>query len=299
MADTNLTTSDNLVALSIDFVNSFSNSVQGLLNVLQGVRPIPMASGVSIKTYKTTVTKATQRTVGEGEEIPLTKVSRKLDKTYTLNFTDKIRKATPMEAIYVAGATQAIHDTDAEILNIAQNNAKSDLFNALSSKATTKITSAGFQQAVADALGKLTVVAESKQGGGQTVVFVNPIDLYSWLGNQQITVQSDFGLQYIKNFLNANTVIMSGDVTQGHVYATYVNNIKFYYLNLNSEPGSLMGYTTDPTGLIGIKHYRTDTSDSYDTNVVGGWLVIPEYTDFIVDSDFSAAPKAAGSGLGK
>lgn len=288
MADANLVSSDDLVALSVDFVNSFSNSVQGLMNILSGVRPVPMTAGSLVKTYKTTVTKATSRTVAEGEQIPLTKVSRKVDKSYTIGFTDKIRKAVPAEAIQSAGAVQAIHDTDQEVLNIAQSNAKADLFNALAAKSTTKITSKGFQQAVADALGKLSVVAESKQGGGQTVVFVNPIDLYGFLGNQQITVQSDFGLQYVKNFLNANTVIMSGDVEQGHVYATYVNNIKFYYISMNGDAGKLLGYTTDPTGLIGIKHYTGDESAIYETNVMGGWVIIPEYTDFIIDDTFTA-----------
>lgn len=288
MADENLVQSTDLKALSIDFVNSFTNGVQSLLNVLQGVQRIPMANGSTINTYKTTTTKAAQRTVGEGEEIPLTKVSRKKDKAYVLNLTDKLRKETSFEAIQAAGLDLAVSQTDQQLVQIAQKNAKEDLFNALDSNATTKITAAGFQQAVSQALGKLAGIFEDLDGAGQTVVFVNPDDFYSWLGNQQIVTQSAFGLTYIKNFLNAGTVILSSHVKAGHVYATVNNNIKFYYIDVNGQAGQAFHMTSDNTGLIGISHEYYQKSLSYDTVVVGGWLIVPELTDGIVNATISA-----------
>lgn len=297
MADTNLVTSNDLKALSIDFVNNFSNSVSGLMNVLQGVQLRPMSAGSTIKTYKTTVTKAAQRTVGEGEEIPLTKVARKEDKDYTLALTDKLRKETSYEAIQTAGSALAIQYTDQELLNIAQKNAKADLFDALKSKATTKITAGGFQQAVSKALGKLTALFEDLDGAGSTVVFVNPDDFYDYLGNQQITVQNQFGLSYIKNFLNAGTIIMSASVPTGHVYATVNNNIKFYYIPQSGAAGAAFGMQTDSTGLIGITHSEDKVRMVFDSVVVGGWLILPELSDGIVDATVQA-PSTSLAGKG-
>ena len=288
MADTNLVTTDDLTALSVDFVNQFTNGVHGLLNALQGVRLQPMSAGSQIKTYKTTTTKAAQRTVAEGEEIPLTKISRKEDKKYTLSLTDNLRKSTTYEAVQSDGLDQAVTYTDSQLLGIVQKNAKADLFSALDSNAATKITASNFQQAVSKALGKLTGIFEDLDGAGSTVVFVNPDDFYSWLGSQQITVQNQFGLSYVKNFLNAGTVIMSANVQAGHVYATVNNNIRFYYVPANSAAGNLFNMQSDSTGLIGVTHQANDTNLTYDTIAVGGWLILPELTTGIVNATISA-----------
>lgn len=302
MADTNLVTSNDLKALSIDFVNNFSNGVSGLLNALQGVQLRPMSQGSQIKTYKTTVTKATSRTVKEGEEIPLTKIARKEDQVYTLQLTDKLRKETSFEAIQSAGSALAIQYTDQQLLGIAEKNAKQDLFDALDAKAATKVNAGGFQQAVSKALGKLTGIFEDLDGAGQTVIFANPDDFYDYLGNQQITTQNAFGLTYIKNFLNAGTIILSANVKAGHVYATVNNNIKFYYISVSGVAGNAFDMQSDSTGLIGITHQKNDSTLTYDSVAVGGWLILPELTTGIVNVtiDVADAGKATGTaGAGK
>ena len=57
MAETNLTTSTDLVAQSIDFVEQFSGGIQTLLNALGVIRMQPMTTGSQIKIYKSEVTK--------------------------------------------------------------------------------------------------------------------------------------------------------------------------------------------------------------------------------------------------
>lgn len=300
MADTNLVTTDDLTALSVDFVNNFSTSIQDLMNVLSGVYPQAMPQGAQIKVYKKAVTKPTTRTVGEGEKINNIDASYKVDKTYTLAITDKLRKSTTFEAIQLAGAQRAIHDTDALVINQAQNNAKSDLYDALDSKANSTASGATFQAAVANALGKLISVAGDHFGGGDIVVFANPVDVYAWLGNQTISVQNTFGLQYVKNFLGANTVIMSPSVKAGHVYATYVKNIHFYYIDMNGQAGQLFHATTDASGLIGIMHDEDTSNLTYNTTAVGGWLILPEFAEYIVNSTISAtASQPVTTGTGK
>ena len=83
MAETNLTTSTDLVAQSIDFVEQFSGGIQTLLNALGVIRMQPMTTGSQIKIYKSEVTKV-DGNVAEGEVIPLSKVTRKLANNLTL-----------------------------------------------------------------------------------------------------------------------------------------------------------------------------------------------------------------------
>ena len=67
MADQNLITSQDLAAASIDFVDQFTDGINGLMKALQGVRLVPMANGSSIQTYKKTETEARseERRVGK------------------------------------------------------------------------------------------------------------------------------------------------------------------------------------------------------------------------------------------
>ena len=60
--DNNVITSADLVAQSIDFVEQFSDNVNTLLTAMGRVRLHPMANGSVIKTYKTDVTEAANRT---------------------------------------------------------------------------------------------------------------------------------------------------------------------------------------------------------------------------------------------
>lgn len=290
MADENLVTTQDLVAQSIDFVEQFSDSVNGLLTALQGVRKVPMANGSVVKTYKTTVKPASSSTVAEGEVIPLTKVTRKVDQNYTLTLTDKLRKVTTFEAIQQSGFTRAVSDTDAKLLNTARKDVKSGLFKALDTNAATKVTGAkNLQQAISKGLGKVTGIFEDLDGAGSTVAFVNPDDFYNWLGNQQISVQNTFGFMYLKNFLNVDTVILTTGVSAGTVYVTVNNNLNLYYVDMNGQAGNALGLTTEQSGLIGVKHSVLDDSLSYQTVAAGGWLFIPENSTGIVKVSIDAA----------
>ena len=152
MTETNLTTSTDLVAQSIDFVEQFSGGIQTLLNALGVIRMQPMTTGSQIKIYKSEVTKV-DGNVAEGEVIPLSKVTRKLANTLTLGFK-KYRKVTTIEAIQSAGgATPAIVDTDNKLLREIQKDVKKDLFDYITKSDANKTTASGdnFQKALAAA----------------------------------------------------------------------------------------------------------------------------------------------------
>lgn len=287
MADTNLTTSADLVAQSIDFTEQFTQGIQTLLNALGVVRMQPMTSGSQIKIYKSEVTKV-DGTVGEGEVIPLSKVTRKLADTLTLAFK-KYRKQTSIEAIQSAGGvTPAISDTDNKLLREIQKDVKADLFDYITKSNASKTTASGadFQKAMAAALGQLAVKWEDYDT--QTVAFANPLDLYGWLGNQTISVQSAFGLQYIQNFLGFNTIILTNEVKQGTIAATVADNINYYYAPISSV-GSLFNMTSDETGLIGVTHDAVNNNLTYETVVTMASVLTTERLDGIVLSTISGS----------
>lgn len=285
--DKNTVTSADLVAQSIDFVEQFSDNVSTLLKAMGNVRMHPMANGTLIQTYKKEVTPADNRTVDEGEVIPLTKVKRTKGDQYELKLTDKLRKTTTFEAIQKDGFDQAVAYTDTQLLGVAQKNAKKDLFNALTTSGTTSVEGTGLQPAISTGLGKLAALFEDTDNVGKTIAYINPDDLYGYLGNAQITTQTAFGLKYLQNYLNVDVVFMSASIPKGKVVMTVDNNMNFYYVDMRGEAGRTFGMKVDETGLIGVTHKQTQESLSYDTIAAGGWLLIPERTDGIVTSTIS------------
>ena len=285
--DKNTVTSADLVAQSIDFVEQFSDNVSTLLKAMGNVRMHPMANGTLIQTYKKEVTPADNRTVDEGEVIPLTKVKRTKGDQYELKLTDKLRKTTTFEAIQKDGFDQAVAYTDTQLLGVAQKNAKKDLFNALTTSGTTSTEGTGLQPAISKGLGKLATLFEDTDNVGKTIAYINPNDLYGYLGNAQITTQTAFGLKYLQNYLNVDVVFMSASIPEGKVVMTVDSNMNFYYVDMRGEAGRTFGMKVDETGLIGVTHKQTQESLSYDTIAAGGWLLIPERTDGIVSSTIS------------
>ena len=247
-----------------------------------------MANGTLIQTYKTDTTAASDRTVGEGEVIPLTKIKRAKGKQYELKLTDKLRKTTTFEAIQKDGFDQAVTYTDSKLLSIAQKNAKKDMFDALTSKGTTTTKGTGLQPAISAGLGKLATLFEDTDGVGTTIAYVNPNDLYKYLGNAQITTQTVFGLKYLQSYLNVDVVFMTAAIPEGKVVMTVDNNMNFYYVDMRGEAGRAFNMKVDQTGLIGATHKQTPESLSYDTIAAGGWLLLPERTDGIVTSTIEA-----------
>lgn len=286
MAETNLTTQADLVAQSIDFTEQFTQGIQTLLNALGVVRMQSMTSGSQIKIYKSEVTKV-DGNVAEGELIPLSKVTRKLANTLTLSFK-KYRKQTTIEAIQSAGGiTPAIVDTDNKLMREIQKDVKADLFGYITKAdaAKTKAEGADFQKAMAAALGQLAVKWEDYDT--QTVAFANPLDLYGWLGNQVINVQSTFGLQYLKNFLGFNTIILTDAVPAGTIAATVADNINYFYAPISSV-GALFNMTSDETGLIGVTHDAVNNNLTYETVVTMANVLTTERLDGIVLSSIKA-----------
>lgn len=278
MADANLITQADLKAQSIDFVEQFQDNVNKLLQILGVTRKIPMQVGSTIKVYKTTKTLA-NGTVGEGETIPLSKVTRKEDHTEALAFK-KYRKQTTAEAIQSSGFDNAVNYTDTQLLQEVQKNIKKDLVTELvSGKSATNATGANFKLALAHALGQLAVKWEDDDI--TSVAFVNPLDFYDYLGNADITVQNAFGLQYIQNFLGVNVIILSAVVPQGKIAVTAADNIVFAYAPVSGQLG-VFNLVSDQTGFIGVSHEVKQDNATYVTMALLANVLFAERLDGIV-----------------
>ena len=278
-APENTTLQANLIAQSIDFTNQFNGSIKKLREILGITRLTPMSVGNQIKIYKSTVTKA-DGTVGEGEVIPLSKVEKKLAETLTLEYK-KYRKTVTAEAIQASGFTAAVSDTDTKLLKEIQKDIKSDLFGFVTGTAgVTTATGTSFQSAVGKTLGQLAVKWEDDDI--QSVLFVNPLDFYDYLGGQQLTIQTVFGMQYLQGFMGFNTVIISAMIPQGKMFATAVNNLNLAYANVNGNLSTAFNFTADETGLVGITHNPVNDSLVYQSVIMDGMKLFPERLDGII-----------------
>lgn len=285
MATENITTSTDLIAQSIDFTEQFTGSISTLLQALNVTRMQPMAVGSQIKIYKSEVTKANGN-VAEGEVIPLSKVTRKLADTKELAYK-KYRKQTTAEAIQSAGFNAAVNDTDSKLLRSIQGDIKKDFFDFVQT-GTTKTSGDTFQKAIAQALGQLAIKWEDDDV--QSVLFANPFDFYTYLGDSNITTQTAFGLTYIQNYLGFNTIILTGAVKQGTIAATASQNLNYAYAALNGNLNQAFNLTTDETGLIGVVHNSVTENASYETLALTSGVLFPERLDGIVVANIGATP---------
>lgn len=237
-------------ATAIEFVNKFNNEVEKLMEILGVTRRIPMTVGDQIKTYKTVVG-ATDSNVEEGATIPLTKVEYKVDKTYELEYKKKRAEITA-ELIQRVGLEDALVRVDTNLTKEIQKDIRTDLLDFIKTpKQKAKVET--LKGALAKAWGELKIAFGDD--AIETVAFVNPLDISDHLEQNNLTLQTEFGLSYLKNFVGINTVIVTGLIPQGEVYATASDNIVQAYAKINGgELGKAFNLTTDKTGLIGIGH---------------------------------------------
>ena len=136
------------------------------------------------------------------------------------------------------------------------------------------------------------------------VGFANIMDVYKYIGAAYITIQNQFGFQYLKDFLGFNTIFLLSDdeIAPGKFIATPVDNIVLYYVDPAASDFTRAGlsYTTDgETNLIGFHtegNYHTAVSESF---AIMGMTLFAEYIDAIAVIGFTGpavTPPAAAEG---
>lgn len=288
-AKTNLTTSAQFStsAREVDFVTRFSDNWDALRDIMGIMRPIRKAPGTKLVSYKASVDGTLAGgTVAEGEEIPFTKMKVE-PVAYGDIDVDKYAKSVTIESVNKYGAEVAVEKTDDAFLVALQNNVLTKFYTFLAT-GTLEVTGATtWQKALALAKGKvLDKFAGMDKDVTEVVGFANIMDFYEYLGDKEITTQTQFGLTYVKDFLGYSTLFLLPDkyIASNKVIATPVENIDLYYIDPADSDFAKMGlvYTVKgETNLIGVHvegDYSRATGDMY---AIMGMKLWAEYLDGI------------------
>ncbi|MCK4025911.1 phage capsid protein [Streptococcus iners] len=293
MAETNLTKMNDLGEIkTIDFVEKFSTNIKELLQLLGVTRMLPLSSDMKIQTYKWDVVEKTDA-VGEGEDIPLSKVTRKKAKEFTVEWF-KRRRAVSAEAIARHGASRAIDEADLKLMRNIQNGIKKQFVTFLGAN-PTRIESTSLQKALAASWGKAATFEEFD--GAPLVSLVNPLDVADYLGDTKVLADASntFGMTLLKNFLGTENVIVLNAIPQGKVYTTAVENLVWAYLNVNSSDlGNLFADYTDETGFIAASRDRQLKNLTFESVFFGANTLFAEIPEGVIEATIQAAAPGVG-----
>lgn len=268
----------------LDFVTRFSRNWDALREIMGIMRPIKKQPGTRLVSYNTTVTLA-NGTVAEGDEIPYS-TATVVPVSYGDVEIEKYARAITIEAVDKYGAEIAIEKTDDEFLVELQNKVLTKFYTFLKTGSLVSGTDT-FKAALAVAQGNVREKFASMDRDVTKIIgFVNILDVYDYLATADITVQTTFGLNYVKSFMGYETLFLLPDkyISKGTVIAVPSENINLYYIDpSDSQYGKLgLNYAVDgETNLIGFHEqgkYSNALGESY---AIMGLTLWAEYLDGI------------------
>lgn len=280
---------DTVTAREIDFVTRFNDNWEALRNILGIMRPIRKTPGTQLVSYNAKVT-LESGDVAAGAVIPYSKAT--ITKTKKDNLAiKKYAKAVPIEDVDKYGAEIAVEKSDDAFLTELQNVVLGDFYTFLNTGSLTG-EAATWQAALAKAQGEvLNKFAGMAKDVTSVVGFANILDAYDYLGAANITVQTQFGINYIENFMGYSTLFLlpatvSGKtaIARNTVIATPSENIDLYYADPDDSEFARLGlnYTVQgETNLIGFHaqgNYTTAVGESF---AIMGMKLWAEYLDGI------------------
>ena len=290
----------NVTAREVDFVTRFANNWDALRNIIGISRPIRKAPGTSLISYTASVT-LERGSVDPGEVIPYSKSTIVQSSKSDLNI-EKYAKAVPIEDVNKYGAAIAVEKSDDAFLTALQNVVLGKFYTFLNGADDLTGEADTWQAALAKAHGLvLNKFAGMQKDVTEVVGFANILDAHDYLGTAPITMQTAFGLTYIKDFLGYSTLFLlpSAKIAQGTVIATPVENIDLYYIDPGDSEFARLGlnYTTQgETNLIGFHaqgNYNTAVGESY---ALMGMALWAEYEDGIANVTFGAEGATGATG---
>lgn len=289
----------NVNARELDFVTRFGNNWDALQNIIGISRPIRKNPGTKLVSYTADVT-LESGSVDPGEVIPYSKAT--IVETAKTDLTiEKYAKAVPIEDVEKYGAAIAVEKSDDAFLTKLQNVVLGKFYTFLNTGSLTG-TAATWQMALAKAKGEvLNKFATIQKDVTEVVGFANILDFYDYLGAAQITVQTQFGLSYVKDFMGYSTLFLlpAAQIARNKVLATPVENIDLYYVDPGDSEFARLGldYTTQgETNLIGFHaqgNYSTAVGESY---ALMGMTLWAEYLDGIANITVGAEGATGATG---
>jgi len=288
----------SVTAREVDFVTRFNDNWDALRNIMGIMRPIRKAPGTSLISYTADVA-LEDGDVGAGEVIPYSKATITQATKDDLSIK-KYAKAVPIEDVDKYGAEIAVEKSDDAFLTKLQNVVLGNFYTFLNTGSLTG-TAATWQAALAKAQGEvLNKFAGMAKDVTSVVGFANILDAYDYLGAADISVQTQFGLNYVKNFMGYSTLFLLPTTVSGNnaiarntVIATPVENIDLYYADPGDSEFARLGlnYTVQgETNLIGFHaqgNYSTAVGESY---AIMGMKLWAEYLDGIAKITVTPAP---------
>lgn len=277
---------NEVAARELDFVTRFNDNWDALRNVLGIMRPIRKAPGTTLVSYKAEVT-LEDGNVEAGHVIPYSKSEiTKVGKSEPIK-VEKFAKAVPIEDVEQYGANIAVEKSDDAFLSRLQNKVLTKFYTFLTSADDLTDTATTWQAALAKAQGAvLNKFATMQKDVTAIVGFANILDAYEYLGAAEISVQTQFGLTYVKDFLGYSTLILLPEkfIPRNTVLATPVENMDLYYIDPADSEFAKLGlkYTAlGETALIGFHaqgNYNTAVGESF---AIMGMSLWAEYLDGI------------------
>lgn len=269
----------------IDFVTRFGNNWDHLREILGITRPIKKVNGAVLRSKKARIS-LQSGSVNEAATIPFSEAF--VDEVpYAEMTVEKYAKSVTLEAIKDHGYDAAVGMTDDAFLYELQNRVTGKFYTYLKTGELTNIQTS-FKAALAMAKGLVVNKFKAMHRNVTNVVgFVNVLDVYEWLAGQNTyNVESKFGFEYLKNFMGYSTIFLcaDGEIPQGTVIATPVENIVNYYVDPSDSDFARAGlsYAVDGiTNMIGfhtVGNYSNATSEAY---AILGLILFAEYLDGI------------------
>lgn len=289
-AITNTTTTAQFSGVSIkeiDFIERFQSNWNALIEILGIMRPIRKAPGTKLVSSRATIT-LQNGTVEEGAEVPLS-LATVVPVAYEDLALLKYRKAVTAEAVTKYGAAVAVQKTDDALLNELQGNVLDDFYTFAQEGYLTGAYST-FQMAVSMAVSLVKdKFKKMRRDYSNIVAFVNTLDVGQYLGGANISLQTMNGIEYLKNFLGAETCIVTSEIPSGHVLAIPADNIVLYYIDPSDADYKELGldYTTGngETNLIGIHKEGNYGRVMGETHALMGMKLWAEYIDGMANVD--------------
>lgn len=285
MAGVTVTTDFTVEARINDFVTSFAQNWNALREIMGVARPIKKQPGTVLKSYKASLV-LEDGNVAEGAEIPLSKA--KVTEVAHADLTiKKYGKGITIEDVDKYGEDVAIELTDEAFRNELLGEVMGEFYEFALTGELKPEGATDFQSGVALAIGAVKNKFKTmRKDGSRVVVFVNTLDAYKYLGLASIGTQTAFGIEYLKSFMGAETMILAGDedIPQGTIVAIPVNNMVDYYADPSNSGFAKMGlrYAVDSdVPMLGFAiegDYSTATGNSW---AIMGHKLWAEYLDAI------------------
>lgn len=284
-------TYEGITAREIDFVSKFNMNWDALRKIMGIMRPIRKTPGTQLISVKAKVTLA-DGAVAPGAVIPYSKTTFTVAKKADLEI-EKYAKAVPIEDVNKYGAALAVQKSDKAFLNELQNKVLSKFYAFLNTGTLTS-SEPTWQRALAMAKGNVINKFNTMRLTVTDVIgFANVLDFYDYLGDAQITVQNQFGLSYVQNFMGYSTLVLLSDpdIPRGKVIALPVENIDLYYADPGDSEFVQLGlvYTVQgKTNLLGFHangNYSTAVGESF---AIMGMTLWAEHIDGIAVVTVSA-----------